>query len=61
MGIKWAWEFRITEGKRTTSQEFPTKREVINAMAAWSLRIYERSGNFDHCSNGSIRRVGASL
>jgi hypothetical protein len=49
----------ITYGNRVSRQMFDTKREAINAMAAWSLRRYERTGNFNHEALATIKREQA--
>lgn len=57
--MKYLWKLTITEGTRTSESLYDHRREAINAKADWSLRRYQLSGNFNHCTMAKITRVDA--
>jgi hypothetical protein len=59
-GSKFVFVLVITDGERVSREMFDTKREAVNAMAAWSMRRYERTGNFNHEALATIKREQVS-
>jgi hypothetical protein len=57
--MKYLWKLTITDGKHTSESLYDHRREAVNAKAAWSIRCYQLSGNFDHDQLATIRRVAA--
>ena len=53
----YSWQLTITDGKRTRTELYDTKKEAVHARALWSLMKYERTGNFDHGDDAKITRV----
>lgn len=55
--MKTTYSFGVEIDGKTSGRIFDTKREAVNYLAGWSLRMYQTTGNFDHDKRTRIVRV----